>query len=134
ALEEAKLKRRTPPAPLTGKVALVTGAGSGIGRAIALQLKAEGATVAAVDRDTRAAEAVAAELGGADHALALTADVTSRAEVAKAFDDTIRRWSGIDIVVNNAGLSLSKSLSDTSEEDWDRQHDVMSKGSFLVAQ
>src|SRR5690606_244960 len=67
-------------------------------------------------------------------ALALSADVTSAGDIAKAFNDTCRRWTGIDIVVNNAGLSLSKSLADTSEDDWDRQHDVMAKGSFLVAQ
>jgi len=134
ALEEAKLKRRPPPKPLAGKVALVTGAGSGIGRAIAHRLSAEGAVVAVVDRDAQAAAAVAAELGGGDNALALSADVTSAGDIAKAFDDTCRRWTGIDIVVNNAGLSLSKSLADTSEDDWDRQHDVMAKGSFLVAQ
>lgn len=134
ALEEAKLKRRPPPKPLAGKVALVTGAGSGIGRAIAHRLRDTGAVVAVVDRDEQAAARVAAELGNADHALALTADVTSAGDVAAAFDETVRRWSGVDIVVNNAGLSLSRSLADTSEEDWDRQHDVMSKGSFLVAQ
>src|SRR5690606_4699319 len=95
---------------------------------------AEGAVVAVVDRDAQAAAAVAAELGGGDNALALSADVTSAGDIAQAFDDTCRRWTGIDIVVNNAGLSLSKNLADTSEDDWDRQHDVMAKGSFLVAQ
>lgn len=134
ALEEAKLKRRPPPKPLAGKVALVTGAGSGIGRAIAHRLRSEGAAVAVVDRDLTAAEAVAAELGGGDNALAFAADVTSRSAVAAAFDEVARRWTGVDIVVNNAGLSLSRSLAETSEEDWDKQHDVMAKGSFLVAQ
>ena len=134
ALEEAKLKRRPPPKPLAGKVALVTGAGSGIGRAIAHRLRAEGAAVAVVDRDLTAAETVAAELGGGDHAAAVAADVTSPAEVAAAFDAAVRRWAGVDVVVNNAGLSLSKSLAETSEADWDRQHDVMAKGSFLVSQ
>ncbi len=132
-LEELKLRRRPAPKPLTGKVALVTGAGSGIGRAIALEFREQGAVVAVVDIDLESAEAVAEELGGQDAAIALKADVTSDGEVSAAIADAIRRWGGVDIVINNAGLSLSKSLLETTEEDWDRQHDVMSKGAFLVS-
>lgn len=132
-LEELKLRRRPAPKPLTGKVALVTGAGSGIGRAIALEFREQGAVVALVDIDLESAEAVAEELGGQDAAIALKADVTSDGEVSAAIADAIRRWGGVDIVINNAGLSLSKSLLETTEEDWDRQHDVMSKGAFLVS-
>lgn len=132
-LEELKLRRRPAPKPLTGKVVLVTGAGSGIGRAIALEFREQGAVVAVVDIDLESAEAVAEELGGQDAALALRADVTSDSEVATAMADTTRRWGGVDIVINNAGLSLSKSLLETTEDDWDRQHDVMSKGAFLVS-
>ncbi|HZJ08295.1 MAG TPA: bifunctional rhamnulose-1-phosphate aldolase/short-chain dehydrogenase [Trueperaceae bacterium] len=132
-LEELKLRRRPPPKPLTGKVALVTGAGSGIGKAIAHRLRAQGAVVAVVDRDQQAAAEVAGELGDADVAIAIGADVTVESSVAQAVAQSVRRWGGLDIVVNNAGLSLSKSLADTTEEDWDRQHDVMAKGSFFVS-
>ncbi|HEX9890077.1 MAG TPA: bifunctional rhamnulose-1-phosphate aldolase/short-chain dehydrogenase [Nitriliruptorales bacterium] len=132
-LEERKLQRRPAPKPLTGKVALVTGAGSGIGRAIAQRYRHEGAVVAVVDLDLPAAERVADELGARDHALAIRADVCDDAAVQAAIDAAVTRFGGLDIVVNNAGLSLSRSLLDTSVEDWDRQHDVMARGSFLVA-
>jgi rhamnulose-1-phosphate aldolase/alcohol dehydrogenase len=132
-LEELKLRRRPAPKPLTGKVALVTGAGSGIGRAIAIRLREAGAVVAVVDIDAKSARDVADEIGSEDAAIALGTDVTSDEEVARAFDETVVHYGGVDIVVNNAGLSLSKSLLDTTEEDWDLQHDVMAKGSFLVS-
>ncbi len=132
-LEELKLRRRPAPKPLTGKIALVTGAGSGIGRAIAHKLREQGAVVAVVDIDFESAESVAEEMGTKDAAIALRADVTSETDIANAVADAIRRWGGIDIVINNAGLSLSKSLLETTEKDWDLQHDVMSKGSFLVS-
>lgn len=132
-LEELKLRRRPKPKPLTGKVALVTGAGSGIGRAIAIRLREEGAVVAVVDIDKQSADTVASEIGSEDAAIALEADVTSNEAVGAAVAETVRHWGGIDIVVNNAGLSLSKSLLDTSEADWDLQHDVMAKGSFLIS-
>jgi rhamnulose-1-phosphate aldolase/alcohol dehydrogenase len=132
-LEEMKLRRRPAPKPLTGKVALVTGGGSGIGRAIALKLREFGAVVAVVDVDRSSAKTVAEEIGAGDVALALEADVRSEEAVARALHDTVREYGGIDILVNNAGLSLSKSLLETSEDDWDLQHDVMAKGSFLAA-
>lgn len=132
-LEELKLRRRPAPKPLTGKVAFVTGAGSGIGRATALRLKEQGAVVAVVDIDIEAARSVADEIGSEDVAIALQADVTSDSDIADAFADTIRSWGGVDILINNAGLSLSKGLMETTEEDWDLQHDVMSKGSFLAS-
>jgi len=132
-LEEAKLARRPKPKPLAGRVALVTGGGSGIGRAIATRLAAEGACVVVADRNAEAAASVADELGGADVAVAAAGDVTSPSDV----DDMVRAaalaFGGLDLVVNNAGLSISKSLLDTTEQDWDLQHDVMAKGSFLVS-
>lgn len=131
-LEEMKLRRRPAPKPLTGRVALVTGAGSGIGRAIALRLRAEGAVVAIVDVDKAGADAVASEIGNNDVAMAVEADVTSESAVSSAVMDVVRHFGGVDIVVNNAGLSLSKSLLETTEQDWDLQYDVMAKGSFLV--
>ena len=133
ALEEAKLARLPAPKPLAGRVALVTGGGSGIGRAIALRLAAEGACVVVADRDEAAASSVADELGSADTALAVTADVTSVDAVRAAVDAAALAFGGVDLVVNNAGLSVSKPLLETTEADWDRQHDVMARGSFLVS-
>jgi rhamnulose-1-phosphate aldolase/alcohol dehydrogenase len=131
ALEEAKLRRMPKPKPLATRIALVTGGGSGIGRAIALRLAAEGACVAVADRDAAAA-AVVAEQAGSD-AIAITADVTDEAGIAAAVADTCLAFGGVDLVVNNAGLSISKPLLETTSADWDLQHDVMAKGSFLVA-
>jgi len=133
ALEEAKLRRMPAPKPLSGRVALVTGAGSGIGRAIAQRLAAEGACVAIADRDGESAERVARSVGGTDQAVAVVADVTDAAAVASAVDATALAFGGVDLVVNNAGLSISKPLLETTEDDWDLQHDVMAKGSFLVS-
>jgi rhamnulose-1-phosphate aldolase/alcohol dehydrogenase len=133
ALEEAKLARLPKPKPLAARVALVTGAGSGIGRAIAHRLAAEGACVVVADRDGPAAARVAEELGGVDVAVAAVGDVTDAGAVADLVRVAALAFGGVDLVVNNAGLSISKSLLDTTEADWDLQHDVMAKGSFLVA-
>jgi rhamnulose-1-phosphate aldolase/alcohol dehydrogenase len=133
ALEEAKLQRMPGPKPLAGRIALVTGAGSGIGRAIAHRLAAEGACVVVADRDGEAALRVASELGSADAAVAATGDVTNSADIARLLRTTALAFGGVDLVVNNAGLSISKPLLETSESDWDLQHDVMAKGSFLVS-
>jgi rhamnulose-1-phosphate aldolase/alcohol dehydrogenase len=132
-LEEAKLKRLPAPHPLAGRVALVTGAGSGIGRAIAIRLSAEGACVVVADRDAASAELVAKELGGRDKAIAVFMDVTSEDDVVSAFGEAGLAFGGVDLVVNNAGLSISKPLSETTLNDWDLQHDVMARGSFLVS-
>nr|BFE66260.1 bifunctional rhamnulose-1-phosphate aldolase/short-chain dehydrogenase [Dactylosporangium thailandense] len=133
ALEEAKLQRMPKPKPLATRIALVTGGGSGIGRAIALRLAAEGACVVVADRDAAAAAAVAGEIGGADVALPVTVDVTDEDAVRAALDAAVLAFGGVDLVVNNAGLSVSKPLLETTTADWDRQHDVMARGSFLVA-
>ena len=133
ALEEAKLRRRPRPRPLSTRVALVTGAGSGIGRAIARRLAAEGACVVVADLDGPAAEEVAAGIGGTDVAVPVAVDVTDAGQVSRAFETASLAFGGVDLVVNNAGLSISKSLLETTEVDWDLQHDVMAKGSFLVA-
>jgi rhamnulose-1-phosphate aldolase/alcohol dehydrogenase len=133
ALEEAKLARLPAPKPLATRVAFVTGAGSGIGRAIAHRLAAEGACVVVADIDPATAEAVARELGGTDTAISLIADVTDEDQVADAFRHAVLAFGGVDLVVNNAGLSISKPLLETTEKDWDLQHNVMAKGSFLVA-
>ncbi|MBD2895520.1 bifunctional aldolase/short-chain dehydrogenase [Spirillospora sp. NPDC000708] len=137
-LEEAKLRRMPKPKPLATRVALVTGGGSGIGAATARRLAAEGACVVVADRDLGAAEKVAAEIGAgalraADVAVAVGADVTSEDEIAAAVRDAVLAFGGVDLVVNNAGLSISKPLLDTTVADWDLQHDVMARGSFLVS-
>ena len=133
ALEEAKLRRMPPPKPLATRIALVTGAGSGIGRAIARRLAAEGACVVVADRDAGRAAAVAAELGNADVAVPFTADVTEEEQVAAAVAAAGLAFGGVDLVVNNAGLTISKPLTETTVADWDLQHDVMARGSFLVS-
>jgi len=133
ALEEAKLQRMPAPKPLATRVALVTGGGSGIGRAVALRLADEGACVVVADRDSAAAEKVAEEIGAGDRAVTVTVDVTDESAVTAALAQACLAFGGIDLVVNNAGLSVSKPLLDTSADDWDLQHDVMAKGSFLVA-
>jgi NAD(P)-dependent dehydrogenase (short-subunit alcohol dehydrogenase family) len=133
ALEEAKLARRPKPKPLASRVALVTGGGSGIGRAIAARLVAEGACVVVADRDGEAAARVARELGSADVAVPVTVDVTDAGAVEAAVDEAALAFGGVDLVVNNAGLSISKPLLETTDADWDLQHRVMARGSFLVA-
>jgi rhamnulose-1-phosphate aldolase/alcohol dehydrogenase len=133
ALEEAKLRRLPPPPPLAGRVALVTGAASGIGRAIAARLGAEGAAVVLADRDRAGAEAAAAEMGGPDVATAVEVDVSDEDAVTAAVRTAAATYGGVDLVVNNAGLSISKPLVETTAEDWDLQHRIMARGSFLVS-
>ncbi|QDO02718.1 bifunctional aldolase/short-chain dehydrogenase [Streptomyces sp. S1A1-8] len=133
ALEEAKLQRMPKPKPLATRVALVTGAGSGIGKAIAERLVAEGACVVIADLDAENAAEVASSLGGPDKAVAVTVDVTSEEQIAEAFRAAVLAFGGVDLVVNNAGISISKPLLETTAKDWDLQHDIMARGSFLVS-
>ncbi|NJC23929.1 rhamnulose-1-phosphate aldolase [Arthrobacter pigmenti] len=133
ALEEAKLARMPKPKSHATRIALVTGAASGIGKAIATRLAAEGACVVIADLNLESAEKVADELGGSDVAIGVQADVTDPAQVQQAVDAAVLAFGGLDLVVNNAGLSISKPLLETSEKDWDLQHNVMAKGSFLVS-
>ncbi len=133
ALEEAKLQRMPRPKPLATRVALVTGAGSGIGKAIAERFASEGACVVIADLDEAKAQAVADELGGPDRAVAVRADVTSEDDVKAMVAAANLAFGSVDLVVNNAGLSISKPLLETEVKDWDLQHDVMARGSFLVS-
>jgi len=134
ALEEAKLQRMPKPRSHAGRIALVTGSASGIGKAIATRLAAEGACVVIADLDQGKAQQVAAGIGNSDVAIGVGADVTDPAAIRAAFDAAVLAFGGVDLVVNNAGLSISKPLLETTERDWDLQHDVMAKGSFLVSQ
>ncbi|HET9128480.1 MAG TPA: bifunctional aldolase/short-chain dehydrogenase [Propionibacteriaceae bacterium] len=133
ALEEAKLQRMPKPKPLATRIALVTGGGSGIGRATCERLVAEGGCVVVADLNADNAAAVAEELGGPDKAVGVRADVSDAEAVRAMVDAAVLAFGGVDLVVNNAGLSLSKPLLETTEADWDLQHDVMAKGSFLVS-
>jgi rhamnulose-1-phosphate aldolase/alcohol dehydrogenase len=132
-LEADKLARLPKPKPLATRIALVTGGGSGIGRAIAHRLAAEGACVIVADIDAGTAETVAREIGGPDAARSVACDVTDEDQVAAAVRDAVLAFGGLDLVVNNAGLSISRSLLDTTLADWDLQHDVMARGSFLMS-
>ncbi|MGO4681459.1 bifunctional aldolase/short-chain dehydrogenase [Microbacterium sp. 2MCAF23] len=133
ALEEAKLQRLPKPRSHQGRIAFVTGAASGIGKAIATRLAADGACVVIADLDLDKARAAAAELGNADVAIGVAANVADADAVQAALEQAVLAFGGVDLVVNNAGLSLSKPLLETTEADWDLQHDVMAKGSFLVS-
>ncbi|RFA23504.1 bifunctional aldolase/short-chain dehydrogenase [Subtercola boreus] len=133
ALEEAKLARLPKPASHATRIALVTGAASGIGKAIATRLAKEGACVVIADLDLQKAQDAAAALGSTDVAIGVRADVTSAVDIQAAVDTALLAFGGLDLVVNNAGLSLSKSLLETTDADWDLQHNVMAKGSFMVS-
>ncbi|MFI5430243.1 bifunctional aldolase/short-chain dehydrogenase [Aeromicrobium sp. UC242_57] len=133
ALEEAKLQRM--PAPQAARDPHRAGHRRRIGhrQGHRQKLAAQGAVVAIADLNLEKAQAAAAEIGGTDVAIGVQADVSDEAAVQAAVDATLLAFGGIDLVVNNAGLSLSKSLLDTTVADWDLQHNVMAKGSFLVS-
>ena len=132
SLEEAKLQRMPKPKPLATRVAFVTGAGSGIGKAIAERIVSEGGCVVIADLNLAAAKDVAVSLGR-DNAVAVSIDVTSESAIKQALDEAVLAFGGVDLIVNNAGLSISKPLLETTQRDWDLQHDVMARGSFLVS-
>lgn len=136
-LEEAKLQRMPKPKSLSGRIALVTGSAGGIGKAIAVKFAQEGAVVVINDNDqTRLETAVAAfdQQFGKDVFTSAVLDVTSSATIRKAFDTAALAFGGVDIVVNCAGLSISKPLEEHTEQDWDILYDVLVKGQFLVTQ
>ncbi len=133
ALEEAKLQRMPKPKPLATRIALVTGAASGIGKAIAQKFAAEGACVVIADLSLENAQAAAAEIGNSDVAVGVQVDVSDEALVEQMVQEALLAFGGLDLVVNNAGLSLSKALLETTVADWDLQHNVMARGSFLVS-
>ncbi len=114
---------------LEGKRAIVTGAGSGIGRAIALRLASEGARVTLADIDEGAAKKVAAEIG--DETLVQKTDVTKPDDVKALVSRVLSEWGGLDVMVNNAGIGIAATAPDTSEEDFDRVMSVNVRGTFL---
>lgn len=136
-LEEAKLQRMPKPKPLTGRVALITGSAGGIGKAIAKKFVAEGAVVVLNDLNQDRLEEAKSEFEakfGKDAVATAFLDVTDAESISAAFNKAALSFGGVDIVVNNAGLSISKSIADHSEKDWDLLYDVLVKGQFLVTQ
>ncbi|MEG1666352.1 bifunctional aldolase/short-chain dehydrogenase [Chryseobacterium sp.] len=131
-LEEAKLQRMPKEKPLSRKVAIVTGAGGGIGQAIADKMVAEGAVVVFTDLNQRAVEEVTSKYSK-DQAVAVTCDVTSEEGIANAFKETVLAFGGVDIIVHSAGLAISKSLEDTTTKDWELLENVLVKGQFMIA-
>ena len=116
---------------LDGKVAIVTGAGSGIGRAISLGFAAEGASVAVADIEAATADTVAEEIG--DGALAVACDVADSAQVEAMVTATVERFGRIDILINNAGRARGGPISRMSEEDFDSVFAVNVRGTFLCS-
>jgi rhamnulose-1-phosphate aldolase/alcohol dehydrogenase len=134
-LEEAKLQRMPKPKPLSGRIALITGSAGGIGKAIAKKFAAEGACVVINDINTERMDSAMAEfkkLFGRDTASATLLDVTREDSIAKAFDEAALAFGGVDIVINNAGISTSKPLVDHTVEDWDKLYNILVKGQFMV--
>ncbi len=136
-LEEAKLQRMPKPKPLSGRVALVTGSAGGIGKAIAKKFADEGACVIINDINAERLSAAKEEMVkqyGKDAVSSTLLNVTDVASITAAMDDTVLAFGGVDIIVNNAGISISKSIADHSIEEWDRLYDILVKGQFLVSQ
>ena len=136
-LEEAKLQRMPKPKALSGRIALVTGSAGGIGKAIAKKFADEGACVIINDNDDARLEAARKEFQqqyGRDVFIGELLDVTSAEAIKKAYKAGALAFGGVDIVVNCAGLSISKPIQDHTEKDWDILYDVLVKGQFLVTQ
>jgi len=136
-LEEAKLQRMPKPKPLSGRVALITGSGGGIGKAIAKKFAEEGACVIINDineeRINEAREEFVQKFGN-DTVSTVLLNVADANSIAKAFDSASLAFGGVDIIVNNAGLSISKPIEEHTEQDWDLLYDVLVKGQFFVTQ
>ncbi len=136
-LEEAKLQRMPKPKPLTGRVALVTGSAGGIGKAIARKFAEEGACVVLndIDQDRLAgAKDEFVKAFGRDAVATTTLNVTDIDSIQRAMDEASLAFGGVDIIVNNAGISISRSITDHTLAEWDRLYDILVKGQFMVTQ
>ena len=135
-LEEAKLQRMPKPKPLSGRIALITGSAGGIGKAIAKKFADEGACVMINDINTDRMEGAMSEFHqqfGRDTAAATLLDVTSEQSIEQAFKNANLAFGGVDIIINNAGISISKSLTDHTIADWDNLYNILVKGQFMVS-
>ncbi len=136
-LEEAKLQRMPKPKALSGRIALVTGSGGGIGKAIAKKFASEGACVVLSDNHAERLQEAKEEfigLFGKEVVAACLLDVTNAATIQETAKQAALHFGGLDIIVNNAGLSISKTIEDHTEADWDLLYDVLVKGQMLVTQ
>ncbi len=136
-LEEAKLQRQPKPKPLSGRIALITGSAGGIGKAIAKKFADEGACVIINDNDASRLESAKTEFDkqyGKDIFTSAQVDVTDANTIRKAYEDACLFFGGVDLIVNCAGISISKPLEEHTEKDWDRLYDILVKGQFLVTQ
>lgn len=135
-LEEAKLQRMPKPKSLSGKIALITGSAGGIGKAIARRFAEEGACVVLNDINAERLEAAVAEFSkayGKDVVSSVILNVTEEASAIEAFEKAALAFGGIDIIVNNAGISISRPIAEHSLEEWDRLYDILVKGQFIVS-
>lgn len=136
-LEEAKLQRMPKPKTLSGKIALITGSAGGIGKAIARKFAEEGAVLLLNDFDANRladAEKEFVALFGKESIQTTLLDVTQQVHIDEAFRKVSLAFGGVDIIVNNAGLSISKTIEEHTPEDWDLLYNVLVKGQFLVTQ
>jgi len=136
-LEEAKLQRMPKPKSLSGRIALVTGSAGGIGKAIAKKFADEGACVVISDINQERLEATENEFRtayGRDTAAITQMDVTNVSSIREGMAKACLAFGGVDIIVNNAGISISKSIKDHTIEEWDRLYDILVKGQFIVSQ
>jgi rhamnulose-1-phosphate aldolase/alcohol dehydrogenase len=136
-LEEAKLQRMPKPKSLSGRIALVTGSAGGIGKAIAKKFAEEGAVIVLNDLNAERLAGTKKEFEeafGNDNVVSVPLDVTNEEQIRVAFEKACLNYAGVDIVVNNAGLSISKSIEDHTEKDLNLLYDVLVKGQFYVTQ
>jgi NAD(P)-dependent dehydrogenase (short-subunit alcohol dehydrogenase family) len=135
-LEEAKLQRMPKPKALSGRIALITGSAGGIGKAIAKKFAEEGACVVINDINEERMQGAMEEFQkqfGRDTAASTLLDVTDNTTIEKAYVAAVLAFGGVDIIVNNAGVSISKSITEHSIQDWDKLYDILVKGQFLVS-
>ena len=136
-LEEAKLQRMPKPKPLSGKIAVITGSAGGIGKAIAQKFADEGACIVLSDNDANRLkecdDAFRKHFGKDVHTTALL-DVTNKSAIEETIRTACLAFGGIDIIVNNAGISISKPLEAHSETDWDLLYNILVKGQFMMTQ
>jgi rhamnulose-1-phosphate aldolase/alcohol dehydrogenase len=136
-LEEAKLQRQPKPKPLSGRIALITGSAGGIGKAIAKRFADEGACVVVSDNDAGRLEKAKQHFEkeyGKDVFTSTIVDVTDGQTIQQAFEAACLYFGGVDILVNCAGISISKPIEEHTEKDWDLLYDILVKGQFLVTQ